>query len=135
MAGEYFTKERTAGRSKQVLNNFGVETIKKLAVYGCTDEEIASFLDTSVDTLTNSTNRESFAEAKKRGFNKGKASLRRKQFEVAMKGNCSMLIWLGKQYLEQKEVATADNDGEAFMNALTAAFRNRGNKDGANSQE
>lgn len=135
MAGEYFTKERTAGRSKQVLNNFGVETIEKLAVYGCTDEEIASFLETSVDTLTNSTNRESFAEAKKRGFNKGKASLRRKQFEVAMKGNCSMLIWLGKQYLEQKEVATADNDGEAFMNALTAAFRNRGNKDGANSQE
>lgn len=135
MAGEYFTKERTAGRSKQVLNNFGVETIEKLAVYGCTDEEIASFLDTSVDTLTNGTNRESFAEAKKRGFNKGKASLRRKQFEVAMKGNCSMLIWLGKQYLEQKEVATADNDGEAFMNALTAAFRNRGNKDGANSQE
>ena len=32
-----------------------------------------------------------------------KTSLRRAQFELAMKGNPTMLIWLGKQYLGQKE--------------------------------
>ena len=29
--------------------------------------------------------------------------LRKKQFEVAMSGDVRMLIWLGKQYLGQKE--------------------------------
>lgn len=32
-----------------------------------------------------------------------KTSLRRAQFELAMKGNPTMLIWLGKQYLGQNE--------------------------------
>lgn len=32
-----------------------------------------------------------------------KTSLRRAQFELAMKGNPTMLIWLGKQYLAQNE--------------------------------
>jgi hypothetical protein len=34
---------------------------------------------------------------------KGRISLRRKQFEVAQGGNVTMLIWLGKQHLEQAE--------------------------------
>lgn len=33
-----------------------------------------------------------------------KTSLRRAQFELAMKGNPTMLIWLGKQYLGQNEL-------------------------------
>ena len=32
-----------------------------------------------------------------------KLALRRKQFDVAMQGNVQMLIWLGKQYLEQSD--------------------------------
>lgn len=32
-----------------------------------------------------------------------RGSLRRKQFELAMNGDRTMLIWLGKQYLEQKD--------------------------------
>lgn len=43
--------------------------------------------------------------AQKRGT--GKISLRRKQFQTALagKGNVSMLIWLGKQWLGQKDAA------------------------------
>jgi hypothetical protein len=33
----------------------------------------------------------------------GRISLRRKQWEVATAGNIPMLIWLGKQYLDQKD--------------------------------
>jgi hypothetical protein len=33
----------------------------------------------------------------------GNVSLRRKQMELAMKGNVTMLIWLGKQYLGQTD--------------------------------
>ena len=46
---------------------------------------------------------ELFLEYKKRGLERGKATLRRKQFELAMKGNCTMLIWLGRNYLNQSE--------------------------------
>jgi hypothetical protein len=31
------------------------------------------------------------------------ASVRRKQFELAMAGNPTMLVWLGKQYLGQHD--------------------------------
>ena len=34
---------------------------------------------------------------------KQKIQLREKQWEVAMEGNVQMLIWLGKQYLGQKD--------------------------------
>ncbi len=99
----YFTQEKTAGRPIYVLNEFGLTTIEKLASVFCTDEEIASFLGTSVETLLNAKNKECFAEYKKRGIDTGKATLRRKQFELAMKGNCTMLIWLGRNYLNQSE--------------------------------
>ena len=32
-----------------------------------------------------------------------KLALRKKQFDVAMQGNVQMVIWLGKQYLEQSD--------------------------------
>ena len=45
----------------------------------------------------------------------GKVSLRRKQFELALKGDRTMLIWLGKQHLGQREPykQTADANGSS----------------------
>lgn len=40
----------------------------------------------------------------------GKISLRRAQFAQALKGNTTMLIWLGKQYLGQGDVAIRDDE-------------------------
>lgn len=105
-AGEksvYYDSLTTGGRPRKVLNKQGIETIEKLAAMQCTDEEIASLVDMTVDTLLNENNKEAFSEAKKRGKEKGKASIRRLQYEAAQKGNTSMLIWLGKQYLGQKD--------------------------------
>lgn len=72
----------------------------------CTEAEIASVLNISVDTIEKAVLREKgvgfteyYAE-KKLG---GRMSLRRKQFEIALSGNITMLIWLGKQYLGQKD--------------------------------
>jgi len=39
--------------------------------------------------------------AQKKG--EGKELLRGKQYQVAMEGDKTMLVWLGKQYLEQKD--------------------------------
>jgi hypothetical protein len=40
----------------------------------------------------------------KKGRGLARGSLKRKQFQVAMGGNVTMLIWLGKVYLKQREL-------------------------------
>lgn len=96
-------KPSGGGRPRKMLNNDGKEAVRKLSTMMCTDEEIASFLGVSVDTLTNKYNGETFAECKKEGQSNGKVSLRRMQFKSAEAGNVTMQIWLGKQWLNQTE--------------------------------
>lgn len=74
------------------------EAVKRLAANGNTVMEIAAELDCSHDTL-----QRRFASAIEKGRSRMKASLRRKQFEIAMTGNPTMLIWLGKQELGQSD--------------------------------
>lgn len=78
----------------------------------CTLLEICDALDVSDKTLDGWCKRtygEHFSEvfAKKRG--KGKISLRRMQWQLAAK-NASMAIWLGKQYLGQRDVVALGED-------------------------
>lgn len=72
--------------------------IKSLAEIQCTMIEIASICECSVDTLERR-----YADIIKAAREGGKASLRRMQYKKALEGNTSMLIWLGKHYLGQKE--------------------------------
>ena len=74
--------------------------VEKLAAIQCTQEEIASYLGCSVDTLQRD---EKFCGLYKTGMDKGRMSLRRKQWDALAKGNNTMLIWLGKQYLRQAD--------------------------------
>lgn len=121
---KYFDKVATKGRPKFILNEDGKKLVADLATVLCTDEEIASIMGTSIDTLTSKDNYETFAECKKRGMNKGKGSLRRKQYEVAMKGNVTMLIWLGRNYLDQKEqvINVDDEETKEQLKAITDAM-------------
>lgn len=92
---------------------------KKLCAIQCTEEEIASWFKCSVDTIERWCRREfkmSFAEAFKTWSADGKISLRRTQFRMA-ETNCSMAIWLGKQYLGQKEmqeISVSKNDDDTI---------------------
>lgn len=79
--------------------------VEKLAHIQCTQTEIAATLGVSVDTLTR---RKEFAEVYKRGCEGGRKSLRRMQFEAASKGNVTMQIWLGKQYLGQTDHSVSE---------------------------
>jgi hypothetical protein len=63
-----------------------------------TQEDCAAVLKISVDTL-----QRRYLEPYNAGLQKCKASLRRKQFELAQAGNVTMLIWLGKNLLGQKD--------------------------------
>ena len=81
MKETYFDKVMTKGRPKYVLNDAGKKQIEDLATILCTDTEIASIMGVSVDTLQSIDNLSAFAECKEKGREKGKASLRRKQYE------------------------------------------------------
>ena len=92
----------------------------------CTGEEIASVLGISYDTLERACKREKekgcaeYIAEKKQG---GKASLRRRQWQAAQDGNPTMLIWLGKQYLDQSDrpEGVADVDGDLAKAIKTLA--------------
>lgn len=89
----------------------------------CTGEEIASVLGISYDTLERACKREKekgcaeYIAEKKQG---GKASLRRRQWQAAQDGNPTMLIWLGKQYLGQRD--SFEDDGQSPAPPLNVTF-------------
>ena len=85
------------GRPKAVID---YPLVEKLGQIQCTQEEIANILDISVRTLQRD---EEFCRLYKKGIESGKMSLRRFQWEEAKKGNTTTLVWLGKQYLGQRE--------------------------------
>ena len=87
------------------------DQFKKLCEMQCTLQEIAGFFDCSEDTIERWCKREleePFAEAFKKYSAKGRTSLRRYQFKLAEK-NAAMAIFLGKNYLGQKDFFESDN--------------------------
>ena len=87
--------------------------VEALASYGCTKTEIAAFFGCNETTI-----RKRFSENLIKGKESGKIRLRKKQFEMAMKGNVSMLIWLGKQTLGQKDQQGIDGDLRVTINKI-----------------
>lgn len=78
---------------------------EKLCELQCTQDEMADFLHVCGPTLSERVQKqygEDYLTIYKRFSSTGKRSLRRNQF-VMSKKNASMAIWLGKQWLGQKE--------------------------------
>jgi len=82
---------KSIGRPKKELDE---EVIARLSQIGCTQEEIGSVIGISARTL-----QRRYADLVYENKNKGKASLRKKMWEKALKGDPKMLIWLSKNYL------------------------------------
>ena len=98
-----------AGRPKIEID---YATVEKLANIQCTQDEIASFIGVSTRTLQRD---EKFMELFNKGRENGKMSLRRIQWKHAEK-SVPMAIWLGKQYLGQRDNIEVNNNNE--MNKL-----------------
>ena len=98
-----------AGRPKKEIDYV---TVEKLANIQCTQDEIASFLGISTRTLQRD---EQFMELFNRGRENGKMSLRRMQWKHAEK-SVPMAIWLGKQYLGQRDKVEYTDDGMKAIN-------------------
>lgn len=95
-------KAKRPGRPKKRIDRRQVE---RLARIHCTLPEMAAVLGCSQDTIERN-----FAESIKKGREEGRRSLRRMQFAAAQKGNVSMLIWLGKQLLGQRDRLEMSNE-------------------------
>ena len=80
-----------------------LKVLKGLCVIGCTNAEIAAAFSCSERTIEKRRKEPDFLEAMERGDSLGCISLRRKQHRAAMRGNTTLLIWLGKQRLGQKD--------------------------------
>ena len=95
-------EKKSVGRPKIELDE---ELLYKLATIHCTMKEMVDILGVSQDTL-----KRNFAHIIAKGKSDGKMRLRRKQVEVAMSGNHTMLIWLGKQMLSQSDSPVNTDD-------------------------
>ena len=111
--------KRKVGRPKLEIDE---EQLEKLAAIDCSLEEMALVLGCSVSTI-----QRNFDQAIKKGRAQGRASLRRRQFELAMSGNVTMLIWLGKVRLGQKEKQAIEHSGsvEVDVDEIRERFADR----------
>lgn len=117
--------------------------IEKMAMVGNPVTAIATILGCSTDTL-----HRRFAAVIKRGREQGNHSLRLKQYQKAMEGNPTMLIWLGKQYLGQSDKVESKSDltsggapigrcpsPQETLAAIKEAYANRNDQDTSHHPE
>ena len=94
------------GRPKKEIN---AEQVYKLAAIGCSYEEIAKFFNCARSTII-----QRFQDEFQAGHAEVKEQIRRAQLKVALdhghKGQVTMLIWLGKQMLGQKDQPIENNN-------------------------
>lgn len=95
-------EKKKVGRPKLDIDP---ELVEKLALIHCSVKEIATICNCHPDTI-----RKNFSDIIEKGKADGKMSLRRKQFEVALSGNTSMLIWLGKNILGQTDQPVSEDE-------------------------
>jgi transcriptional regulator len=95
VAVEVYGYQVGRGRTRRVVNP---DDVYKLAALGCSDREIATWFDMAYETL-----RYNFSDIIANAREDLKQSLRHAQIKLALSGNATMLIWLGKQILNQQE--------------------------------
>ncbi len=100
--------------------NIDYVTVKKLASIMCTEKEIASFLGCDERTLQRD---EEFCRVFKEGKETGKMSLRRMQWKLAEK-SYAMAIFLGKQYLGQRDTLEYKAEDNGVLGKLVEALGN-----------
>lgn len=99
---------------------------EKLCGLQCTLEEIAGFFECSEDTVERWCKREygmRFADEYKTWASQGKISLRRNQLKLSEK-SAAMAIWLGKQYLGQRDmIEYEDKEAIERLDAILEGIR------------
>lgn len=112
------------------------EQFEKLCALQCTLDEIAGFFRCSPDTVERWTKRvykQGFAGIYKIHSAGGKMSLRRMQFRLAEK-SAAMAIFLGKQYLGQRDSFADDARGDGRLAQLITGLQEARPEDDLHAQ-
>lgn len=91
--------------------------IQRMATIGCTEAEIMTVLNLTRNELN------IFRPALDLGRAFLRTSLRHKQYQQALKGNTTMLIWLGKQILGQREDPGAPSETTNLLEQLVKVMK------------
>ena len=112
------------GRPEKEINK---DLFEKLCELQCTEKEICGIFDVCEDTLNSwckKTYEMTFSDTYKNKSAKGKMSLRRLQYRIADEGSAAMAIWLGKQWLSQKDVIENQITDNGILDELKEALQN-----------
>jgi len=91
---------------------FDLRLVEDLGKIQSTHAELAAVLDCHLETVRDRLkNDPEFSAAYEKGLENGKSSLRRIQWKAALSGNTTMQIWLGKQYLQQRDMRSTELTG------------------------
>jgi len=121
MAKTIKKKAKTKKKMGRPIKTINWKQVDQCCKVQCTQDEIAAILGVGIDTLTQKCKEDhgiTFQEYSKHKSAGGKMSIRRKQFARANKGSDTMLIWLGKQYLGQKDKVEHGNDTDKPFNLV-----------------
>jgi hypothetical protein len=89
-----------------------LKLVEDLARIQCTDAEMAAVLGFSIDGWRKRVRRsKELVDLVEKGRENGRSSLRRIQWKAALGGNTTMQIWLGKQYLQQRDMHSTEVTG------------------------
>lgn len=98
-------------RGRPVID-LDMKRLEAFAEMGCTNKEMAAALGVSERTIDSRRRSIAFRTVIERGDARGTMSLRRKQMSMALSGDRTMLIWLGKQRLGQKDRIATEHSGK-----------------------
>ena len=112
------------------------EQVRQLARLGCTWDEIAGVLKIARTTLVVRMREKKYRDAYEQGVAEGDVSLRRAQYDSAMRGKTGMLVWLGKNRLDQVDRVETKNettiyDGGNALDKLTGAIDRLASRSGS----
>lgn len=112
------------------------EQVRALARLGCTWDEIAGVLKIARGTFTLRMKEKKYRDAYDQGVAEGDVSLRRAQYDSAMKGKTGMLVWLGKNRLNQTDRVETHNettihDGGNALDKLSGAIDRLASRSGS----
>lgn len=95
--------------------NINWNEVDKYLVAGATGTEVAAVLGLHPNTLYRKCEEEhnvSFSEYLEQKREKGNSMLKCKQFDLAMQGDRGMLVWLGKNRLDQSDKKEIKHDAD-----------------------
>ena len=102
--------------AKGQIKELNVEQLKAMVRIQCTAEECAAVMGMSADTLDTRLKEleyAGFSDFYKKYSHEGLASLRRAQWKAAVENkNPTMLVWMGKQMLGQKDKVHNEHTGK-----------------------